>query len=211
MKRAPIAVLGLIVLCIAVWVKGADPKAPEGELPLGADGKPLNLDFETGTLKDWTATGHAFDNQPVKGDKVAARRSDMKSQHQGDFWIGGFEIAGDKPTGTLTSATFKVTHPWASFLFAAGATEKTRAEVVSASDNKVILKTSGTETENLGRVLVDLRKYQGKEIFIRLVDEDSRGWGHLNFDDFRFYSEEPKFPKELLVTAKPPPPPLDVV
>ena len=37
------------------------PKADNdtGVLPLGADGKPLNLDFETGTLKDWTAEGEA--------------------------------------------------------------------------------------------------------------------------------------------------------
>jgi hypothetical protein len=28
-------------------------------LPVGADGKPLNTDFETGDLRDWTATGEA--------------------------------------------------------------------------------------------------------------------------------------------------------
>jgi hypothetical protein len=33
--------------------------ADDGVLPVGSDGKPLNLDFETGTLKDWTATGDA--------------------------------------------------------------------------------------------------------------------------------------------------------
>src|SRR5262245_62730976 len=87
-----------------------------GVLPTGPDGKPLNLDFETGTLKDWTAEGDAFKDQPIKGDTVAPRRGDMKSRHQGQFWIGGFEKYGDKPTGTLTSVTFKVTHPWASFL-----------------------------------------------------------------------------------------------
>jgi putative membrane-bound dehydrogenase-like protein len=211
MKRAYVAVLGLIVLSTAICLWAADSKGPQGELPLGADGKPLNLDFETGTLKDWTATGDAFNRQPIKGDKVAARRSDMKSQHQGDFWIGGFEVAGDKPTGTLTSVTFKVTHPWASFLFAAGATDQTRVEIVSAADKAIILKASGSETENLGRVIVDLRKYQGKDMFIRLVDQDSRGWGHLNFDDFRFYAAEPKFPKEALASAKAPPPPLDKV
>jgi hypothetical protein len=78
MKRAYVAVLGLIVLSTAICLWAADSKGPQGELPLGADGKPLNLDFETGTLKDWTATGDAFNRQPIKGDKVAARRSDMK-------------------------------------------------------------------------------------------------------------------------------------
>ena len=87
------------------------PTPPEGILPAGADGKPLNLDFETGTLKDWTAEGEAFVGQPVRGDTVFPRRSDSKSQHQGNYWIGGFELKGDKPQGTLTSVPFKVTHP----------------------------------------------------------------------------------------------------
>src|SRR5436305_7622943 len=77
--------------------------------PVGKDGKPLNLDFEDGTLKDWTATGNAFDRQPIRGDTVYPRRHDMRSHHQGDFWIGGFEVLGDAPTGTLTSAPFTVT------------------------------------------------------------------------------------------------------
>src|SRR5262245_27334483 len=67
--------------------------AAEGVLPVGKDGKPLNLDFEDGTLKDWTASDPAFDKQPIKGDTVAGRRSDMHSQHQGNYWIGSYEIA----------------------------------------------------------------------------------------------------------------------
>src|SRR5213075_3118273 len=109
------AVVGTVAVCLGIWVWAADPKTSEGVLPLGADGQPLNLDFETGTLKDWTATGDAFDKQPTKGDAVSARRGDMKSEHQGQYWIGSFEAKGDPATGTLTSAPFKVTQPWASF------------------------------------------------------------------------------------------------
>jgi len=42
----------------------------DGIKPVGKDGRPLNLDFEDGTLKDWTAAGNAFDKQPVHGDTV---------------------------------------------------------------------------------------------------------------------------------------------
>src|SRR3954470_17847980 len=214
MNRALAAAVGIVAVCLGVWVWAADPKPPEGILPLGADGKPLNLDFETGTLKDWTATGDAFAGQPIKGDTVAKRRQDMRSQHQGQYWIGGFEIGGDKGTGTLTSATFKVTHPWASFLIAGGPLEQVRVEIVSATDKAIIFKAIGAETENLGRVLVDLRQHQGKEIFIRLVDEHTGHWGHLNFDDFRLYNDKPAFAAEVMARAKapaPPPLPLDAV
>ena len=141
-------------------------------------------------MKDWTSTGDAFDKQPTKGDTVSARRKDMKSEHAGEFWIGGFEGAGDPGTGTLTSVPFKVTQPWASFLIGGGATDKSRVEVVwkIAGAEIVIFKSSGVEAENLKRAVVDLQPHQGKEIFVRLVDEGKAGWNHVNFDDFVFHA-----------------------
>jgi hypothetical protein len=159
--------------------------------PLGADGKPLNLDFETGTLKDWTAEGEAFNGQPIKGDNVAARRPDMNSEHQGEYWIGTFEMFGDQPQGTLTSASFKVTQPWASFLVGGGSFPETCVELVCKDDGKVFRSASGANLENMHRVTVDLKEVVGKQIFIRLVDKSSGGWGHINFDDFRFHKKRP--------------------
>ncbi|HEY2908809.1 MAG TPA: PVC-type heme-binding CxxCH protein, partial [Gemmataceae bacterium] len=178
------------ILSLAFLVS-ADPTPAEGVLPVGADGKPLNLDFETGTLKDWTATGDAFKGQPIKGDTVLARRGDMKSRHQGQYWIGGYEKLGDKPTGTLTSVPFAATHRWATFLIGGGPNEKqTCVEIVCGKD--VIFRASGLETEEMSRAVVDLGPYQGKDIFIRIVDRHTGGWGHVNFDDFRFHSTKPK-------------------
>jgi putative membrane-bound dehydrogenase-like protein len=172
-----------------------------GVLPVGADGKALNLDFETGTLKDWTAQGDAFKDQPIKGDTVVKRRADNRSQHQGDYWIGGYEKYGDKPQGTLTSASFKVTHPWASFLVGGGPWPETCVELVQKDSGKVFFRASGMEEENLRRVVVDLQPQMGKEMFIRLVDKHSGGWGHINFDDFRFHAEKPSFaPRPAVLT-----------
>jgi putative membrane-bound dehydrogenase-like protein len=180
------------LLLAALLAAAADPTPKEGILPLGKDGKPLNLDFETGTLKDWTADGGAFKDQPIQGDTVAPRRGDMKSDHQGKYWIGGFEKHLDKPTGTLTSVAFNVTHPWGSFLVGGGPHEKeTCVEVVDVAKKAVIFRACGEETENLKRVAVDLNKHVGQEIQIRVVDTHTGHWGHVNFDDFRFHSEKP--------------------
>ncbi len=170
------------------------PTPPEGILPVSADGKPLNLDFETGTLKDWQAEGDAFLGQPIKGDTVFPRRKDSKSQHQGNYWIGGFESRGDKPQGTLTSVPFKVTHPWGSFLVGGGAFPVTCVELVQKDTGMVFQRAFGLEAENMLREVVDLQPLMGKEIFIRLVDKHSGGWGHINFDDFRFHAQKPSFP-----------------
>jgi putative membrane-bound dehydrogenase-like protein len=43
-------------------------------------------------------------------------------------------------------------------------------------------------------VAVNLEPYLGREMFIRLVDQESGGWGHINFDHFRFYNGRPKLP-----------------
>jgi putative membrane-bound dehydrogenase-like protein len=194
-----------LLLALAL-LSPAQPPRPDpndvGVLPLGADGKPLNLDFETGDLKDWTAEGEAFKGQPIKGDTVFPRRNDMHSRHQGQYWIGGFEKLGDKPTGTLTSVPFKVTHPWASFLVGGGAHPETCVEIVQGKD--VIFRASGRDAEDMERVAVDLTKYKDKEIFIRLVDNHTGGWGHINFDDFRFHEKKPNFPERPKVEPLPP-------
>jgi len=158
---------------------------------LGSNGKPLNLGFETGTLEGWKAEGSAWEGQPVMGDTVARRRRGY-SQHAGQYWIGGYEKIGDKGTGRLTSASFEVTHPWASFLIGGGKNaSQTRVEVVEAATGKVIHSASGQDREDMRREGVDLHAYRGKKIFIRLVDEATVGWGHVNFDDFVFHDKAP--------------------
>src|SRR6478752_3123233 len=117
MYRLALCLLALLPLNL----RAADPGVP----PVGMDGKPLNLDFETGTLKDWTAEGDAFKDQPIKGDVVHPRRSDSYSGQQVQYWIGGFERFVDKPTGTLTSVPFKVTHRWASVRVGGGPWKET--------------------------------------------------------------------------------------
>src|SRR5262245_396115 len=175
----------LAVLVLAVGLLGIGAKLPaqpndaEGVLPVGADGRPLNLDFETGTRQDWTAEGDAFLGQPVKGDTVFPRRSDMRSRHQGQYWIGTYERKGDKPQGTLTSVAFKVTHPWASFLVGGGPWPTTCVELVRKDTGKVFFRVSGLEEEDMRRVAVDLQPHKDKEIYIRLVDRHSGHWGHI--------------------------------
>ncbi|MGV3774274.1 MAG: PVC-type heme-binding CxxCH protein, partial [Verrucomicrobiales bacterium] len=182
-------------LALPAFVAGAAQR--DGIRPAGKDGKPLNLNFEEGTLKDWTATGKAFEGQPIKGDVVAARRGDMKSNHEGNFWVGTYEKGGDILEGTLTSVPFKVTEPFASFLIAGGNHSSTAVELIQAGDKEAFFKVPGYEGENLRPVVVDLTKFVGKEIMVRIVDQHTGHWGHVNFDDFRFHKTKPKFENEI--------------
>jgi len=169
-----------------------EEKKDVGVFPKGDDGKPLNLGFEDGTLKDWTTKGTAFQGQPIDGNPIAARRPGQASQKVGQYFIGGYELSQDKPLGELVSVPFVVTDPFASFLIGGGASPSTRMEIVLAdTPDKVIHRDAGTNREDMKRVVVDLKAYAGKRIQVRLVDESSGGWGHVNFDDFRFHDNKP--------------------
>jgi putative membrane-bound dehydrogenase-like protein len=162
-----------------------------GIAPKGTDGKLHNLGFEKGTLEGWTATGTAWQRQPVKGDTVAPRRPGQASDHVGDYWVGSYEILDDSPKGTLESAPFEVTHPYASFLVGGGPHRETRVDVIDARTRKVLFTASGKQNENLEIAVVDLSRHLGTKIIVLVVDDHSGGWGHVNYDDFRFHAELP--------------------
>ena len=176
-----------------VLLAAEDASNATGTLPTTADGRALNLDFETGTRADGTATGDAFAKQPIEGDLVVVRKRG-NSLHQGKFWLGGYERLLDKPTGTLTSAMFRATQPWAGLRIGGGGHRETRVELVLREGDKVVWSGSGRNLETLEPVAIDLRPHQGKELYVRVVDEHTGHWGHINFDDFRLYAERPSFP-----------------
>ena len=202
-RTLPACALGICALLacdtLSRRLVAADVASPSaGALPTAADGRSLNLDFETGTLADWTATGDAFARQPIEGDTVVVRNRG-NSLHQGKFWLGGYERVFDKPTGTLTSAPFRATQPWAGLRIGGGGHRETRVDLVlregdAGKVEKVVWTGSGRNIENLEPVAIDLRPYQGKELFLRVVDEHTGHWGHINFDDFRLYAARPNFP-----------------
>ncbi len=181
-------------------LRQGDGKTPVQQDPVKAQ---PDLTFETGTLRGWTSVGAAFDGQPVRGDLVKARRSNMSSGHIGEYWIGGYELLGDDATGTLTSAPFAVTKPWATFLVSGGGSDATRVEILDEGDN-VLCSAHGDEDERLQQVLVDLTAQVGKMIRIKLIDEATGHWGHLNFDEFVFHDEAVRGNVADQVTGKTP-------
>jgi putative membrane-bound dehydrogenase-like protein len=164
----------------------------DGYAATAADGRVLNLDFEKGDLSDWTATGSAFEGQPIKGDSVHPRRADSVSGHRGQFWIGTYEpTERDGPQGTLTSVPFRVTHPYARFLVGGGAGRALQVQIVRADNNEVVFSASGRSAEEMRPAVADLKNVVGKDIYLKIIDLASAGWGHINYDDFRFFDERP--------------------
>jgi putative membrane-bound dehydrogenase-like protein len=169
--------------------------------------KTLNLNFENGTIEDWTPTGDAFASPLVGADINAFYEKDVKTGNTGGNFLSSGGTKNYKKTGTLTSVPFKVTQPFASFKVSGGALQDTRVELVQADNNKVFYQITGAGRATLQPVVVDLKELLNKEIFVRIVDNETGIsqipyigddiWGHINFDDFLFYATRPNFPNEL--------------
>ncbi len=181
------------------------------------NGRPLNLGFERGSLQDWTANGDAFSIRSVAFDPAPAYPDSFELEQNGDYYISSGGTNHYHLKGTLTSATFEITHPWASFLVSGGALESVRVELILEHATEPFFTISGPVIEDYVKnprqgvfrpVVVDLQPYLGKTMFIRLVDDDNgkvpeihyvsdNRWAHIAFDNFRFYKERPKYFNEL--------------
>lgn len=172
-----------------------DTVVPVAERKKVAAGE-ITWDFETGDLRGWHISGTAFNNQPTYGDNPTARHRGQPSNHQRNYWIGGYEnrhspseqpgrTQGDGLQGTLTSDPFTITTSTISFLIGGGCDINTeRVELIV--DGQVVQKSTGRCTETMERMTWDVSPYQGQAAQIKLIDFSSGGWGHINFDDVRF-------------------------
>ena len=203
-----------------------EPRVASEGVAAEANGRVLNLDFETGTLDDWTATGDAF--AVVKGDVVPGQSPDKRGGKTSAYWVSSNTDGGVRK-GTLTSVPFRVSQPYASFLVSGGAFTSTRVDLLlapvagqgDASAPQVIFTISGANNPAMRPVVVDLKPYIGRDIVIRLVDDETgqtvaaylkeSPWAHINFDHFRLHESRPFFPSEITSSEINTLPPMDPI
>ena len=170
------------------------------------NGKPLNFGFERGNLSDWKSEGNAFESplfnrpSPVHEEKAAIG-------FDGDFFLSSGGTKNYEEKGTMTSINFEVEYPFASFLVSGGALADTRVEIVLVESDEVIFRSTGQGRATMQPVVVNLSEHMKKEIFIRIIDNETGistipyirddSWAHINFDNFLFYPTRPNFPNQL--------------
>ena len=145
-------------------------------------------------MSGWHLTGTAFNNQPTYGDNPTARNRGQPSKHKGDWWIGSHEnrssssqpageVQGDGPKGSLTSPIFVIRGNSFSFLIGGGSNiELLRAELIVAGN--VVLRQTGKDNESMKVETWNVSMYTGEQAQLRLIDNSSTAWGHINFDHF---------------------------
>ena len=167
-KCAEIAVF-LAFVCVAIEVFGQRPDI-------------LIADFEGDDYGDWKVEGEAFGTRPARGTLP----NQMKvSGFLGNGLVNSY-YNGDKSVGVLKSPEFIIQRKYINFLIGGGGFEgKTCMQLIV--DGKVAREAVGPNTEpggseELRPAAWDVREFEGKKAQIRIVDNATGGWGHINVD-----------------------------
>ena len=168
-------VVWLTVLTILGWLLGSDL------LVYGQDDLVI-ADFEGKDYGAWSTLGEAFGTGPAQGA--------LPDQMHVDGYLGKGLVnsyhGGDSTTGELVSPKFKVERNYIAFLIGGGMDlEKTCLQLVINGETVRVAtgnnnQPGGSESLQVGSW--DVKEYLGKEAAIRIVDQATGGWGHINVD-----------------------------
>ncbi|MCR6097527.1 GH32 C-terminal domain-containing protein [Salipaludibacillus agaradhaerens] len=156
-----------------------------------------NPDFETGDLSGWEIVeGNAFQDENVT-EQNTYWDEDILFEHEGNYHVWGFsgedeETNPDDRTGSMKSSHFLLSGTGEiNFLISGGEDERhLYVALVQAEDEKVLMKATGHQSETYRRVVWDASDYIGEEVYIKVVDQTTGDFGHLNVDDFRVHVKE---------------------
>ncbi len=171
-----------IVAFLVLIPQGASAQRPEI----------LIADFEDADYAGWASTGNAFGSVPAHGTITP---QSAVSGYLGQGLANSF-LGLDASTGTLESPPFTLQRDYLNFLVGGGShDDQTRVELIV--DGKVVLTSSGIETESLFWITWNIKSWADKSAKIRIVDNSTGGWGHVLADDFRQSDEARAFREAL--------------
>lgn len=145
----------------------------------------LVYDFESGTLAGWQVSGDAF----VAADVTTAGNWGWGGPFtpQGSYHLWGVSSGDDTQTGSLRSQDFVLGGDGTiTFLLGGGYDINTvYLALVRKSDGAELMKATGdnNDSENYVSRQFNASAYIGVECYIRLVDNATGGWGHINLDN----------------------------
>lgn len=111
----------------------------------------------------------------------------------GKYFIGTTEDGSgwynDAYTGEIHSPAFTLTRPYLDFLIGGGFhPHKCYLGLFDSRTGGLLAKQTGANDEFMVRKIWDTRQYAGREVFLKAVDYEKGGWGHINVDDIRLRS-----------------------
>ncbi len=189
-----LAMAGMLFGCVGCGKDGADtgedskkPSEPAADIVNGS----FEAEHESGQWAGWTRSGSSFN---VRGLSDAAEMNGVEIEKDGNYFFCG--TAADNPAmkGTLTSDVFTLGgNGFITFKMGGGKnTEKVYVEFFEEGNDTAIAKVANTDcdgifiTDHLITKVVDLSGYVGKNIYIKVTDnDDGFDYAYVNLDAFK--------------------------
>ncbi|MDA8876469.1 DUF1080 domain-containing protein, partial [Akkermansiaceae bacterium] len=185
-------------------------KTSSNKIPAPSKGADrVTFDFETGDLQGWFITEGWFHH--LIADNKTIRASGGPSNKEGKFFMGTLEVAAggapsDLQVGIVESPVFQLTGPKIDFALSGGKHANTYLGLYTLDDKEVRKASAGGSEVFLPKTW-DVPELVGKPVFLRLVDKNTKGWGHITLDAFSakgtLLPEETKKRKALAKPKKP--------
>jgi hypothetical protein len=136
--------------------------------------------------QEWTAMGSAFYDFPTFDPPVG---QDVPARVRGGF-VNTFQpVLTDTAKGRLVSPRIRLDGDFLTFQVAGGKNLNDLA-VVLFVDGRPVSRATGCVTEIAGQRIVDVRPYKARTGHIEIVDNNTRGWGHIIVDEIALWKRE---------------------
>ena len=152
----------------------------------------VRFDFETGDLQGWQVVEGQFDyvvsDRPMFHNRYPDQPSNQYNK-QGRYYLSTVEQQPGKPsndrmTGVIESPVFVLAGPEISMLVGSGTQPGTYVALCTLDGQEVLVARGKDQTEVMQRVRWDATQWVGQKVFLRVVDRETGGWGHVTLDDF---------------------------
>lgn len=154
----------------------------------------LVLDFETGKLTGFTSiSGNAFSDARI-ANEVSFWGGPFNQQGTWHMW--GFKNAtDDTPTGEMRTQNFTLSGNGQISLMIAGGNDLANVYVALCnSAGAELVKATGSNNEAYTTVSLNGASYVGTTCFLKVIDNSTTGFGHINLDDIRIPTATAMYP-----------------
>ncbi|MFO7974405.1 MAG: hypothetical protein R6V12_07215 [Candidatus Hydrogenedentota bacterium] len=151
----------------------------------GENSPVLRFDFETGDLQGWRIIEGAFDL--LVCDRAEFHNTQQPYNKQGKYFLSTLEQSDYRPndgfTGVIESPVFKLQAPEMTLLVGGGKHPDTYIALCTL-DGHEHCHARGENTETMAERSWHKPELVGQQCFLRIVDQNQGGWGHITFDNF---------------------------
>ena len=146
----------------------------------------VRFDFESGNLQGWRVAEGAFDCL-VSDKEYFRNRPAVKYNKKGAYFLSTLELrngnGSDRMTGVVESPVFVITGPKMSMVVGGGNHSNTYVALYTL-DGKERFRATGKRDETMVPIEWDVSGLLGQKVFLKVVDNNTGGWGHITLDDF---------------------------